>query len=445
MKDKGRIVNWIAVAGLAALVGCQSTAPKAAVTAQVPEKQEIAWEKATAPQKCERLYAAALRGDEKAVTAHLGDGNEEVAIAATFALGRLGGAAALEKLLPLVTKPEAKAKLADARWVALGAAIARTAERGDKAAAVKAAQAVRALPAAPEMLRAVAARTLAAADPAFVASGLADKSRRVREAVLTAELAKASLPTIQNWLTVAEGEEWNRAFASLGREIGNLPAAERRAVLAETWRRSAPENRAAVSAGIFRELGLGALDLWADLAKDPACAAAAKRAYCALAARLDGVEPSAVSPDRKKWKANATRFVMDAAKAVDGDPATRWTSGVDPAGVEFDVDFGERLFVREITLETAQSPRDTPRGCRVYVSDDGQAWQGPVATCGEDTANATTFFLYRAARFVRFVAEKSRPGLHWSIHEIGLSSGISAGELKKIRETAAKFRAERAR
>ncbi|WP_454051790.1 discoidin domain-containing protein [Cellulomonas sp. Marseille-Q8402] len=79
-----------------------------------------------------------------------------------------------------------------------------------------------------------------------------------------------------------------------------------------------------------------------------------------------------------------------AARAVDGDPSTRWSSGrPQRAGDALQVDLGEPVAVRSVVLDAGGG--DWPRGYEVLVSDDGERWRGPVAAgAGAGAVTAAT-------------------------------------------------------
>ena len=551
--------------------------------------REPAWEGATSAERCSLLSIYAARGDGKAIAAHLDDADADVARAASLALGRVGCPKALEILAGKAKESCGDRRLADARCTALGAALGRMAECGRAKEAAEVAKGIYGCPKACGPMRAIAARVLVKADPAFFSTAVSDGARLVRQAAvsaaccvpnatLAAELKKAKCPCVKVAILkklaakkakecAAVASECTRdadgevaaaaveALAALGgpddvpaiaaaRSRGGAAAARADEVLAEmggiggkifelakgdagylaiaakrgetgclkgwepfvgaadpktrkaAWRafgkmngeatlgaslawlakvgeeeRDVAENavwhalkgipadarrerligawkaardgagRAAIEDLVFRADGLDAFCCWKRLADDPAVGKAAKRAYVAAAARLDADASLAMKKaDRSKWRATASRDEKNVQKAFDGNNGSRWTTGQNPKGVWYALDLGDRLFIDEVTLDTEKSPRDTPRGCEVFASDDGREWTGPIATCDENTQKATTFRIGRAARHLKFVALGTRPGLHWSIHEISVKANIDQQRLKEILSTAAGWR-----
>jgi hypothetical protein len=107
--------------------------------------------------------------------------------------------------------------------------------------------------------------------------------------------------------------------------------------------------------------------------------------------------------------------------ALDGDPATRWTSGRPQEGGEwFQVDLPGLADVDEIRLDTNASPQDHPRSLEVLVSADGARFAAvPVAAT---PAAEMTIRLDPPARCraVRLVQTAHAPANFWSIHEVSL-------------------------
>jgi len=243
------------------------------------------------------------------------------------------------------------------------------------------------------------------------------------------------------WLATVRADESDTAQNAVWYALKGLPADDRRAKLATAWKIATSTGRDAVESLLFRADGLDALCTWEKLASDPNFSKAAKKAYVSVASRLEEDASIGIKKaDRAKWKATASRDEKNVKNAFDGNDKSRWTTGQNPKGVWFALDFGEKLFVDEITLDTTKSSRDTPRGCEVFASDNGMDWTGPVATCDENTVNTTTFRIGRSARHLKFVALDSRPGLHWSIHEISVKTNIDEDRRKKISATAAQYR-----
>jgi len=549
----------------------------------------VAWEQLNPMQRISRLSEYAMQNDAKSIAAHVDDANSEIARAATFALGRVGGAEALARLAQLVEKPGADSLLADARQTAFGAALAATALKDMPVAATYAKTAF-GMPAATDNLRAVAAKVLVAYQPDFFPTAIADRSKLVVQSALdgagsvpAATLAKvlaevkcpclkvallkriaanraaAAIPAVAEcikaedenvaatavqtlaavgsdngveailaararggrvqgaadealaemgnigakvfelaakdssvlavaakraevklvdrwapflassdaktrkaawrafgkmtslevlaptlkWFAAVKDEEKDQASTALWHILKDLESAKRDATLLDLWKQGSPAARAAAADLIFRSQSLDAFGFWEKLAADGQYGKAAKAEYVKRAdSFLEEAKGGSTQLDRGKWKGASSRDGGNAAKAFDGKKDTRWTSGMDAKGVWYTLDLGANFFVDEVTLDTTDSPKDTPAGCEVFASFDGNTWKGPVATCDDKTELKTTFKLGTAARQLKFAALASRPHLHWSIHEIEVKAATDKALIEKVRATAAKFRAE---
>jgi mono/diheme cytochrome c family protein len=125
------------------------------------------------------------------------------------------------------------------------------------------------------------------------------------------------------------------------------------------------------------------------------------------------------------WKLSASHTGEDCARAIDGDPGTRFTTGQDMRpGMRFAIDFGEPWLVEELVLDTSRSPGDWPRGFEVRLSDDGEAWGEPVATgAGDGPVTRIRLAGSAASRHLCIVQTGSADGLWWSIHELQVFGG----------------------
>ncbi|HLQ37120.1 MAG TPA: discoidin domain-containing protein, partial [Planctomycetota bacterium] len=121
-----------------------------------------------------------------------------------------------------------------------------------------------------------------------------------------------------------------------------------------------------------------------------------------------------------QWQLTASHAGEPCERAIDGDPATRWTTGVDlQPGLWFQIDFGAPFTVRELRLDTRRSPGDYPRAFDLVVADDGEHWSQPlVSGTGDGPMTVITVATPRAARFLRIEQTGRQSGLWWSIHEL---------------------------
>jgi uncharacterized protein len=125
--------------------------------------------------------------------------------------------------------------------------------------------------------------------------------------------------------------------------------------------------------------------------------------------------------DRAGWTFTASSAQAAAANAVDGDIATRWSSGSKQVpGMYFQVDFGKpQTFSRiELALDESQ-PFDYPRGYEVYASNDPANLGAPIAS-GVGQTLTTIDIPATTARYVRIVQTGNDVFRWWSIYEMNV-------------------------
>jgi hypothetical protein len=110
--------------------------------------------------------------------------------------------------------------------------------------------------------------------------------------------------------------------------------------------------------------------------------------------------------------------------AIDGAPSSRWSAGAPQIpGQYFEVDFGGYVQLSQITLNTADSAGDYPRGYEVGVSTDSVDFSRIIAAATVDVqpANGTVTidFPLHSARYVR-IFQTGSSGSWWSIHELSM-------------------------
>jgi uncharacterized protein len=125
--------------------------------------------------------------------------------------------------------------------------------------------------------------------------------------------------------------------------------------------------------------------------------------------------------DRAGWVLSASSAQAVVANAVDGNLASRWSSGSKQApGMYFQADFGEPQTFSRIELAVdASQPFDYPRGYEVYASNDAANLGSPIASGVGQTLTridvpATT------ARYVRIVQTGTDVFRWWSIYELNV-------------------------
>lgn len=116
---------------------------------------------------------------------------------------------------------------------------------------------------------------------------------------------------------------------------------------------------------------------------------------------------------------SASHNAEKAALAIDGDPATRWDTGTQQApGQWFQVDLGWEKTVTKITLDSAGSAGDYPRGYEVFVSNNPDEPGKAVATGTGSTPVVEIAVEPVKGRYVRIVQTGETDGMFWSIHEL---------------------------
>ena len=115
--------------------------------------------------------------------------------------------------------------------------------------------------------------------------------------------------------------------------------------------------------------------------------------------------------------ATATAGGADAAKAVDDDASTRWTTGTaQQPGQILQVDLGAVAAARRLVLDTGPDTSDYPRGYAVSTSTDGVTWSPPVT--GSGAGQLTTVALAGdAVRYLRIMQTATAPQW-WSVADL---------------------------
>ncbi len=130
----------------------------------------------------------------------------------------------------------------------------------------------------------------------------------------------------------------------------------------------------------------------------------------------------AVLPEELQSWTFSSSSTTDARNAVDGKLDTRWdTRGNQTPGQWFQIDMGDRYELTGLTLDSAGSDNDYPRGYEVRVSDDGESWSEPVASGkGAEAVTSIPLMPGTSAKHVRIVQTDSKDGTYWSIHELSV-------------------------
>jgi hypothetical protein len=122
--------------------------------------------------------------------------------------------------------------------------------------------------------------------------------------------------------------------------------------------------------------------------------------------------------DRTGWTATASANPADAGKAVDADPASRWTSGTPMAsGMSVTVDLAASHRVDRLVMDSGGFTTDYARGYAVYASTDGASWGSPLATGTGTGPQISVPFAATTARYLRIVQTGSASSW-WSLVDV---------------------------
>jgi O-glycosyl hydrolase len=140
---------------------------------------------------------------------------------------------------------------------------------------------------------------------------------------------------------------------------------------------------------------------------------------------------SAPALNRSGWTVTASSNASGdvAAKALDGDPGSRWRTGIKAkSGDWFQLNLGRPTSFSQIVLDnTEDNSFDSVAKYQVYVSNDGVTWGSAVANGSGDIKKVTITMPPQTAQYVRIVSTAPSFFFHWSIGEITLygSSGAA--------------------
>lgn len=107
------------------------------------------------------------------------------------------------------------------------------------------------------------------------------------------------------------------------------------------------------------------------------------------------------------------------AGAIDGNAATRWTTGAaQTSGQWYQVDMGSTQTFNEVVLDAGTFTGDYPRGYQVQVSSDGTNWT-TVATGTGSTQAVLVQFPVQVARYLK-ITQTGTASNWWSIQELNV-------------------------
>ena len=124
--------------------------------------------------------------------------------------------------------------------------------------------------------------------------------------------------------------------------------------------------------------------------------------------------------DLSAWKLTSSHNEANLSKALDNDPATRWSTNKFQSGGEWlTIELPSELLIAGVELDTSKSANDFPRGHTVSVSSNGTEWSKPLLT-GEGKAAVTELLFEKPikAKFVKITQTGAAKGNFWSVHEL---------------------------
>lgn len=127
-----------------------------------------------------------------------------------------------------------------------------------------------------------------------------------------------------------------------------------------------------------------------------------------------------ILPDRSGWKLSASHKPADVKNAIDGDLATRYTTGESmQPGMWLQVELPEVTEVAGLILDAANSRNDYPRGCEVQLSTDGKKWSDAIKRAEEKNPRVVVEFPAQPAKYIR-ITQKGEHRLYWSVHDLNV-------------------------
>jgi hypothetical protein len=123
---------------------------------------------------------------------------------------------------------------------------------------------------------------------------------------------------------------------------------------------------------------------------------------------------------RTGWTASTNTTGDPAAQAIDGNLATRFSSGIAQApGQDLVISLGSAQAFSELDMEVPDSASDYARGYQVQVSADGTSWT-TVATCTGTSSSEVVSFPAQTDPYLRVSLTQSVSPSWWSTDELYL-------------------------
>jgi lysophospholipase L1-like esterase len=156
-------------------------------------------------------------------------------------------------------------------------------------------------------------------------------------------------------------------------------------------------------------------------------AAALSLVVASVAAAHSATAAPAALP-RTGWTATASATYSNepAANMLDGNLATRWSTGTAMTPGQFvTIDTGRQQNLGRITMDSGPSTGDYARGYQVYLSTNGTGWTNAVATGSGAGQLVDVTFAAQSTRYIK-VVETGSAGNWWSIAEFNAYAGTTS-------------------
>jgi hypothetical protein len=112
------------------------------------------------------------------------------------------------------------------------------------------------------------------------------------------------------------------------------------------------------------------------------------------------------------------------ANALDGNPGTRWTTGVAMSnGMYFEVDMKATQSFNRLVMDSGGNTNDFPRGFQIFVSSDRSHYTN-VATGTASAAVVQVAFVAQSARYLK-IRQTGTSANPWSIAELNVYSSTT--------------------
>ena len=133
------------------------------------------------------------------------------------------------------------------------------------------------------------------------------------------------------------------------------------------------------------------------------------------------VQVRAADTQPRAWIASASHNTQIAARAIDGDPGTSWSSGeTQQPGMWFMIDLGRVQLVSGLTM--ASPDKDFPRGYVIELSSDSVDWHEATHK-DPNWKSLDATFAAAPARYVRVTQTRvPRWPVPWAINEVNVAA-----------------------